>query len=193
MPKVQFAPAGLEIEAAEGWTILEAAQACGVEINIPCGGQGRCGRCAVVVADGNGRVRRRSTMRLSAADIAAGYALACQSVVLGDLAVTVPPQEEIARHLVTEKAAVAIQPPAGYNIADQPLLALFLALDPPDLGDQTDDWSRVQAALSRAQARRPGPGRGRGRKRGAACNQGPVTTVIGADRQHFEGAPRRVA
>jgi uncharacterized 2Fe-2S/4Fe-4S cluster protein (DUF4445 family) len=150
MPKVQFAPAGREIEVAEGWTILEAAQACGVEINIPCGGQGRCGRCAVVVEDGDGHVRRRSTMRLSAADIAAGYALACQSVVLGDLAVAVPPQEEIARHLVTEKAAVAIQPPAGYNVTDQPLQALFLALDPPDLGDQTDDWSRVQAELSRS-------------------------------------------
>jgi uncharacterized 2Fe-2S/4Fe-4S cluster protein (DUF4445 family) len=149
MPKVQFAPAGCEVEAAAGWTILEAAQACGVEINIPCGGQGRCGRCAVVVEDGDSRVRRRSTMRLSAADTAAGYALACQSVVLGDLAITVPPQEEIARHLVTEKTAVAIQPPAGYNVADQPLLALFLALNPPDLGDQTDDWSRVQAALSR--------------------------------------------
>jgi uncharacterized 2Fe-2S/4Fe-4S cluster protein (DUF4445 family) len=148
MPKVQFAPAGSAIEAAEGWTILEAAQACGVEINIPCGGQGRCGRCAVVVADGDDRVRRRSTMRLSAADIAAGYALACQSVVLGDLAVTVPPQEEIARHLVTEKAAIAIQPPAGYSVNDQPLQTLFLALDPPDLGDQTDDWSRVQAELS---------------------------------------------
>ncbi len=150
MPKVRFAPAGRDIEAAEGWTILEAAQACGVEINIPCGGQGRCGRCAVVVSDGDGHVRRRSTMRLSAADIAAGYALACQSVVAGDLAITVPPQEEIARHLVTEKAAVAIQPPAGYNVADQPLQALFLALDPPDLGDQTDDWSRVQAELSRS-------------------------------------------
>ncbi len=150
MPKVQFAPAGRAIEAAEGWTILEAAQACGVEINVPCGGQGRCGRCAVVVADGDGRVRRRSTMRLSAPDIAAGYALACQSVVLGDLSVTVPPQEEIARHLVTEKIAVAIQPPAGYNVADQPLQALFLALDPPDLGDQTDDWSRVQRELARS-------------------------------------------
>lgn len=149
MPKVQFAPAGRKVEAAEGWTILEAAQACGVEINIPCGGQGRCGRCAVIVENGDGRVRRRSTMRLSAADIAAGYALACQSVVLGDLSVIVPPQEEIARHLVTEKTAIAIQPPAGYNVADQPLLALFLPLDSPDLGDQIDDWSRVQAALSR--------------------------------------------
>jgi uncharacterized 2Fe-2S/4Fe-4S cluster protein (DUF4445 family) len=150
MPKVQFAPAGREIEVAEGWTILEAAQACGVEINIPCGGQGRCGRCAVVVEDGDDHVRRRSTMRLSAADIAAGYALACQSVVAGDLIITVPPQEEIARHLVTEKKAVTVEPPAGYNVLDQPLQALFLALDAPDLGDQTDDWSRVQAELSRS-------------------------------------------
>jgi uncharacterized 2Fe-2S/4Fe-4S cluster protein (DUF4445 family) len=150
MPKVRFAPAGRDIEAAEGWTILEAAQACGVEINIPCGGQGRCGRCAVVIEDGDGHVRRRSTMHLSAADIAAGYALACQSVVAGDLAIAVPPQEEIARHLVTEKKAVTVEPPAGYNVLDQPLQALFLALDAPDLGDQTDDWSRVQAELSRS-------------------------------------------
>jgi uncharacterized 2Fe-2S/4Fe-4S cluster protein (DUF4445 family) len=150
MAKVKFAPAGREIEAAEGWTILEAAQACGVEINIPCGGQGRCGRCAVVVDGGDGRVRRRSTMRLSAADIAAGYALACQSVVLGDLAITVPPQEEVARHLVTEKTAIGVEPPAGYNVADQPLQALFLALDQPDLGDQTDDWSRIQRELARS-------------------------------------------
>ncbi|HSN73809.1 MAG TPA: 2Fe-2S iron-sulfur cluster-binding protein, partial [Anaerolineae bacterium] len=149
MPRVRFAPAGREIEAAKGWTILEAAQACGVEINIPCGGQGRCGRCAVVVEGGDGSVRRRSTMRLSAADIAAGYALACQSVVAGELAIAVPPQEEIARHLVSEKTAITIAPPAGYNVLDQPLQALFLALDPPDLGDQTDDWSRVQAELSR--------------------------------------------
>lgn len=150
MPNVRFAPAGRAIEATQGWTILEAAQACGVEINIPCGGQGRCGRCAVLVADGDGHVRRRSTMRLSAADIAAGYALACQSVVLGDLDVSVPPQEEVARHLVTEKTAITVEPPAGYNVADQPLQAVFLALDQPDLGDQTDDWSRVQRELSRS-------------------------------------------
>ena len=87
-------------------------------------------------------------MRLSAADIAAGYALACQSVITGDVAITVPPQEEVARHLVTDKKAIAIEPPPGYAVVDQPLQAFFIALDPPNLGDQTDDWARVQAELA---------------------------------------------
>lgn len=150
MPTVRFAPADNGIDVAEGTLILEAAQACGVNINVPCGGQGRCGRCAVVVENGGGAqgVRRRSTMRLSAADIAAGYALACQSVITGDVAITVPPQEEVARHLVTDKKAMAIEPPPGYAVVDQPLQAFYIALDPPSLGDQTDDWSRVQAGLT---------------------------------------------
>lgn len=148
MPEVLFLPAQRRAQVAAGVSLLEAAQACGVDIHVPCGGQGRCGRCAVVVQDGDGRVRRRSTVRLSAADIAAGYALACQSLVLGDLTVVVPAQEEIARHLVTAKHAAAVEPPAGYTVADQPLQALFLALEPPSLADQTDDWSRLQRALA---------------------------------------------
>ena len=52
-------------------------------------------------------MRRRSTLRLSAEDVAAGYALACQTVVEGDAWVEVPPQETIERRLVTQKAAAA--------------------------------------------------------------------------------------
>lgn len=150
MPKVQFAPAGVEVKVAQGSLIVDAAQAGGVNINVPCGGQGRCGRCAVIIEDGADSIRRRSTMRLSAADIAAGYALACQSVITGDVAITVPPQEEVTRHLVTEKKAITAQPPAGYSALDQPLQALFVALDPPSLGDQIDDWARLRSELARS-------------------------------------------
>ena len=78
-----------------GSLIVDAIQAAGLDVNIPCGGQGRCGRCAVVVEQG--QVRRRSTVRLSAQDIADGYALACQTVIESDLLVTIPPQEKIER------------------------------------------------------------------------------------------------
>ncbi len=152
MPKVSFAPVNREVEVAEGSLILEAAHACGVDVNVPCGGQGRCGRCVVIIKDGDGvpAIRRRSAMRLSAADIEAGYALACQTVITGDVAITVPPQEEIERHLVTEKKAVSVEPPPGYSVEDQPLQAFFVALDPPNLGDQTDDWARLQRELARS-------------------------------------------
>jgi uncharacterized 2Fe-2S/4Fe-4S cluster protein (DUF4445 family) len=129
-----------------GTLLTEAARVSGVEIVQPCGGQGRCGRCAVHITQGE--VRRRSTLRLSAEDIAAGYALACQSVVEGDVAVTVPPQEKIERRLTTDRVAAEIEVPVGYDTRSmQTIQRVSLALTPPSLDDQTDDWSRFVTAL----------------------------------------------
>ena len=52
--------------------LTEAAWLAGFDLNQPCGGQGRCGRCAVVVNDARSAVRRRSTIRLDPEDVAAG-------------------------------------------------------------------------------------------------------------------------
>ena len=96
-----------------GTLLTEAAHQAGVEITQPCGGQGRCGRCAVHVTSGD--VRRRSTLRLTAEDVAAGYTLACQSVVEGDVSVTVPPQEKIERRLTTDRVVAEVEVPIGYD------------------------------------------------------------------------------
>lgn len=134
------------ITVATGALLTEAARLAGIEINQPCGGQGRCGRCVVHVLEGN--VRRRSTLRLSEADIRAGYALACQSVVEGDTLIAIPAQEQVARRLVTDRTAIEIPIPAGYAPeSDQSFQRLHLTLTPPSMDDQTDDWSRLQAAL----------------------------------------------
>jgi uncharacterized 2Fe-2S/4Fe-4S cluster protein (DUF4445 family) len=128
--------------------ISDAATAAGIDINVPCGGQGRCGRCAVVVESGN--ARRRSTMRLSADDLKAGYALACQTVVEGDLEILVPPQEEITRHLTTEKTAAKVSVPFEYDWrVHQTVAKYFLEIEPPTLADNTDDLARLQRELSR--------------------------------------------
>ena len=68
---------------------------------MPCGGQGRCGRCAVIVEEG--KVRRRSTLRLPAQEVEEGWALASQTVIESDLVVTIPPQERIERRIPTAK------------------------------------------------------------------------------------------
>lgn len=94
-------------------------------------------------------MRRRSTLRLSACDLEDGYALACQTVVEGDLVVFVPPQEEITRHLTTERTASKIAVPFAYDAsADQSVQKYFLELDAPSFNDNTDDWSRVQWELA---------------------------------------------
>lgn len=130
--------------------LADAAHNAGIDIGQPCGGQGRCGRCAVQVTGGT--VRRRSTLRLSPADVEQGYALACQTVVEGDVSIFVPPQEKIERRLTTDRVVAEVTVPEGYEyLQDQTVRRIHLELTPPSMDDQTDDWSRLQIAFRQQQ------------------------------------------
>jgi uncharacterized 2Fe-2S/4Fe-4S cluster protein (DUF4445 family) len=147
---VRFEPSGKTIRVPTGTLVVDAARQVGLDLNIPCGGQGRCGRCAVLVDD-RSAVRPRSTVRLSPEALAAGYVLACQTVVEGDVAVTIPPQEKIERRLVTEKTAAKVTLPFAYDpLQHQPMHLLPLVIDPPGTDDQTDDWSRLKRTMAAA-------------------------------------------
>jgi len=146
---IHFEPGNKAVAVPGGTMLSDAARLAGFDLNQPCGGQGRCGRCAVIVDDTHSAVRRLSTMHLSAEDVAAGYALACQTVIAGDAWITVPPQQAIERRLTTHKAAARVEVPADYDPRrDQPIQRFYLRLNPPDLADQTDDWARVARELA---------------------------------------------
>jgi uncharacterized 2Fe-2S/4Fe-4S cluster protein (DUF4445 family) len=143
---VIFDVANKPVRVPTGTLLSEAAHLAGVDIGQPCGGQGRCGRCAVQVT--NGEVRRRSSLRLSVEDVAQGFALACQSVVEGDITVTVPPQEKIERRLTTDRTAIEVSVPTDYDpFYSQTVRRILLQLSPPRIDDQTDDWGRLKTAL----------------------------------------------
>lgn len=145
---IKFDISSEPVTVPTGTLISEAAEKAGIEINQPCGGQGRCGRCAVIVNEGDASIRRRSTLRLSSEDVATGYALACQSVIEGDAEITVPPQEKIQRRLTTDRTVGKVEIPAGYDPQQsQTIRRVRLTLPPPSMDDQTDDWSRLQSAL----------------------------------------------
>jgi len=145
--KVVIQPSGLTVEAATGALVSEAIQQAGLEVAQPCGGQGRCGRCAVLVEGG---ARRRSSLRLSSEDLQAGYALACQTVIEGDLTITIPEQEKIERRMVTDKAAARIGLPFPYSSDLQGVHAFRLSLPEPNLQDNTDDLTRLSNGLTLA-------------------------------------------
>jgi uncharacterized 2Fe-2S/4Fe-4S cluster protein (DUF4445 family) len=126
--------------------LADAAHIAGIDIGQPCGGQGRCGRCAIQVMSGT--VRRRSTVRLSPVDLEQGYALACQTVVEGDVSIYVPPQEKIERRLTTDRVVAEVTVPSDYEYPfAQTVRRVHLTLNPPSMDDQTDDWSRLQTAF----------------------------------------------
>lgn len=143
---ITLLPSQATAEVPTGALVSEAIQRAGLQIAQPCGGQGRCGRCAVIVE--SGAVRRRSTIRLSASDLEAGYALACQAVVEGNATVLIPEQERIERRLVTDKSARAIELPFAYDPAAlQSVIAVQLELPPPTLQDSSDDLARLRRGL----------------------------------------------
>lgn len=147
MHKLVFWPSNKTVAAPTGTLLTEALRLAGLEIAQPCGGQGRCGRCAVMVIEGN--IRRRSTLRLSPEDLQAGYALACQAVIEGGATIDIPEQETIERRLVTDKTARKVEIPFPYTPAhDQTIQAFQVTLEAPTLADAADDYARLEHGLA---------------------------------------------
>jgi 2Fe-2S ferredoxin len=95
MPTVTFQPAGRAAEVAPGTSILEAAEAAGVELPHNCGGVCACVTCHVWVEQGLASLEAPSEQeddKLSeAVGLTAQSRLGCQAVVAGaDLTVRVP-------------------------------------------------------------------------------------------------------
>jgi uncharacterized 2Fe-2S/4Fe-4S cluster protein (DUF4445 family) len=68
-----------------------------------------------------GEVEQRSNQHFSAVEVENGYALACQDTIKGNVTIYVPPQK-IERKLRTDKTAVQVEAPVGYDARrEQPL------------------------------------------------------------------------
>jgi len=130
--------------------LADAIAQAGLELNLPCGGQGRCGRCKVVIEEGE--VKRRSVNRLTSTELEQGYALACQTLAQSDLTVFIPPQEEIiVRKLPSERRpAETITLPMPCDWQSNPdVRQLHLEIPPPSLADNTTDFERLKRELNR--------------------------------------------
>jgi uncharacterized 2Fe-2S/4Fe-4S cluster protein (DUF4445 family) len=146
---VVFKPSGQVVEVEVGTLLSDAAVEAGIDLNLPCGGQGRCGRCRVKVEHGS--ISHRRSTRLTAADLEEGWALGCQGVVKGDAVVFVPEQEKVGIELTAKTAgAERIALAAQYEgEVDPSLRRVHVVVEPPSLDDQTTDWDRLQRELSR--------------------------------------------
>ena len=155
MPTIRFLPANEEVAVPAGTVLSDAIEQAGLQINLPCGGQGRCGRCKARVESGS--VRRRSITRLSGAELAQGWVLTCQTLIEeDDLVVELPPQDEmIVRRIPTEerKAPAVAQPVKCDWETDPSLRHYYLDIAPPTLSDNTADFDRLLRALRQRDAK----------------------------------------
>jgi uncharacterized 2Fe-2S/4Fe-4S cluster protein (DUF4445 family) len=143
-----FKPSGQVVGVEVGTLLSDAAVEAGIALNLPCGGQGRCGRCRVKVE--HGAISHRSGVRLTSAEIDEGWALGCQAVVKGDAVVFVPEQQEaetkvIAPTVGAERIALAAD---FTEELDPSVRRAHVTISPPSLDDQTTDWDRLLRELS---------------------------------------------
>ncbi len=156
--RIQFLPDGRETTIREGTTLLDAARAADVYVGAICGGEGVCGKCRVIVREGE--VRGNSTEFLTRDEIRLGYVLACQVTPASDLVVEVPPESRLVGYEGIGRDSEqfrdfahrgAERPPAKLD----PLVRkIAVRLPQPTLDDPTPDQERLLAEIQR---RCPGP------------------------------------
>ncbi len=78
----------VRVYAAFGENLLEVARRANVAIDAPCSGNGSCGKCKVLLADGS--LQSEKTRHISEEAYENGWRLACASAICGDARVAVP-------------------------------------------------------------------------------------------------------
>ncbi|MFH1580639.1 MAG: ASKHA domain-containing protein [Pseudomonadota bacterium] len=90
---VLFLPHNKRITVRNGENLIRAAMEAGVHINASCGGEGVCGKCYVIIEQGD--VDGGITEKLSREECAAGYRQACLSNVKSDIVVRIPVESDV--------------------------------------------------------------------------------------------------
>lgn len=138
MRMVTFLPSYRKIDLARGSTILDAARKAGLNINVVCGGLGKCGKCVVYVQSGKTEFDRQKYSRFFSEDeLEKGACLACETLVQGDLQVLVPESTLIQE----QKILVAGR---DTEIEFHPSVRkYYVELQPPTLTDPSPDLTRL--------------------------------------------------
>ena len=153
-PLVVFTPSGKRGRFPVGTPILQAARALGVDIDSVCGGRGLCGRCQVLVAEGEfakhgvtssraslsefSEPERRFSKRMPLAD---GRRLSCSARLEADVVIDVPASSQVHRQVVRKEAEIR-------SIELDPVVRLhYVQVKLPDMHDPSGDLRRLYDAL----------------------------------------------
>ncbi len=155
-PLVVFTPSGKRGRFPVGTPLLQAARSLGVDIDSVCGGRALCGRCQVVIAEGEfakhgvrssaqsvsapGPTEQRFALR---AKLAADRRLSCSATVQGDVVVDVPQSSQVHRQVIrkdAEERVITLHPVVRLHCVD---------VQAPDMHDPSGDLRRLTDALER--------------------------------------------
>ncbi len=143
--RVIFLPENLEVQIEKGNTLLEAALAAGVHINASCGGTGVCGTCKVKIVSGD--VENEPSQKLTKAEFAKGYRLACHSHIISDLTVGILPESRLDNAIQARENALLARVSTLNWKYSPPIQKYYLELPSATIDDNTSDISRIRRGL----------------------------------------------
>jgi len=111
---VVIQPFELRMRVRKGSIFYKVIQDAGVQLSSICGGQGRCGKCHVVITKGQGSINKPTKVeleQLSVQEVTHGVRLACQVKVQGNVEVYVPRESLVTQiRLQTEGIETKVKP-----------------------------------------------------------------------------------
>lgn len=163
--EVDVVAGGRPLRLPSGAPLHAALADAGLPVESPCGGRGRCGRCRVRFRAGAPAPSDADRVRLTPAELALGFRLACQH--------TAAPGQEIERvahgllapgaapDAAAARKAGLVPPPRPGDLPPYPVDPLVrkvrVTVPRPSGEAPAGDWERLGAALAAALASAPGP------------------------------------
>lgn len=152
---VVFSPSGRRGRFPVGTPVLQAARALGVDIDSVCGGRGLCGRCQVLLSEGEfpkygvdsrsdhltGFSETEESYEAQVGKLRVGRRLSCSVKVLGDVVIDVPPDSQVHKQIVRKDAG-------AYDIELDPVVRMYYTeVQEPSMHDPSGDLRRLLEAL----------------------------------------------
>lgn len=143
--RIDFEPIGKRVEVPVGSSLFEAARQGGIGLASICGGEGKCGRCRIVVMSGEiSPPVEADRLFLSEAELGAGQRLACRAHAYGNVKVHIPKASLVTdQRLQIGGVARRVQVKAAVR-------AFEVEAPEPTLRDPRSDLERVVDGLETA-------------------------------------------
>jgi uncharacterized 2Fe-2S/4Fe-4S cluster protein (DUF4445 family) len=149
--RIVFQPQNKTVLIPQGMTLLEAASKAQIAINNLCGGDGICGRCKMIVREG--QVSGEISPKLSRAEIQKGYVLACMTFAQTDLVIEIPEETWAKEKVLADEDAERFRDFEQVLLykkeyTPSPLVTkVYLELEKPSLANNLADHQRVDEMI----------------------------------------------
>lgn len=150
MPHITFKPSGIIVDVPANSSLLDAAKKAGISVEIPCGGNGVCGKCLVKIEYGAISFENNGILPQSMLD--ESFVLICKTKVLDE-----PVCVHIFSDLEKEKGKFS-HTSDDMRLIDSDLLPNLIEIEPivkkaaievasPVMGDGLADFDRFKKAV----------------------------------------------